>query len=249
MTLYHYTGIETLYAIINNINKEDENCIRFTLRATHAGFLNDLTEGQLLSNALRKLSAEEGLLNSLIGILGYPFVVSLSELEDDLNMWRCYANQGKGVAIGLDKDVIIDAMRHQLWSNVADFNKCQYYTEDELVDYLRSNRIDELLQNPNRKPLGRLLSKALVFKNKSFKAEEEWRIYANYVESDFRVSDNTIIPYYNILLPMEAINSITFGPKCDFTRNSFSTYRMIKATIGEKWAEGIDMKRSSVPLV
>lgn len=248
MTLYHYTSIETLYAIIKNLNKKDANGIRFTLRATHACFLNDLTEGQLLANALRKLGAKESLLNSLMGVLGYPFVVSLSELEDDLNMWRCYANQGEGVAIGLAKDVIEDAMKHQPWSNDADFSKCQYYTEDELVNYLRSNRIEELLQNSNRIPLSKLLSKALVFKDKSFEAEDEWRIYANHVESDFRVSDNLIVPYYNIQLPIEAITSITFGPKCDFEKNSFSTYRMIKATIGDKWAENIELKESIVPL-
>lgn len=37
---------------------------------------------------------------------GYPFVLSLSELCDDLNMWRCYADQGRGVAIGLDKPIL-----------------------------------------------------------------------------------------------------------------------------------------------
>ena len=248
MTLYHYTSVETLYAIINGINTEVENNIHFTLRATHADFLNDLTEGKLLPNALRKLGINEGVLSTLISIQGYPHVVSLSELGDDLNMWRCYADDGKGVALGLDEDVLSEAMDHQNWSNIAEFSKCQYFTEDELVEYLKSNHIDDLFQNPNRIELDRLLSKALVYKNKSFEAEKEWRIYANYVDSDFRVSDGLVIPFYNIFLPVEAIVSITFGPKNDYYRNMFSIYQMIQKQIGER-ANRIILTKSNIPLI
>lgn len=87
MTLYHYTTIETLHAIVSNIQAEHEESIQFSLWATHAGFLNDLSEGQLLAKALKRLGVHEGILNTLIGMQGYPFVISLSELDDDLNMW------------------------------------------------------------------------------------------------------------------------------------------------------------------
>lgn len=249
MTLYHYTSIETLYAVIKGIEAENDESIRFTLWATHAGFLNDLTEGQLLANTLKRLGAPVGLLNNLIGMLGYPFVVSLSELDDDLNMWRCYANQGKGVAIGLDKEVIEDAIKHQVWCNVADFGKCDYYSEEELVEYLKRNGVEAKLKDDNLLPLSKLLSKALLFKNKSFIAEEEWRIYANYLESGFRVADNLIVPYYKVFLPIEAMTFITFGPKCDYVKNSFSVYRMLASIIGEECANGIELNKSTVPLV
>lgn len=248
MTLYHYTSIESLYAIIKNINAEEADRILFTLRATHACFLNDLTEGQLLGKALRKLGVSEGLLSILNSIQDHPFVVSLSELEDDLNMWRCYSNQGKGVAIGLDKEMIDDAIKHNVLNNVADFKQCKYITEDELVEDLKSQHVETMIQDSNILPLQRLLLDALVYKNKSFEAEKEWRIYAYWFESDFRVFEGSLIPFYDIQLPIEAIVSITFGPKCDYEKNSFSAYRMIKATIGEKWAEKIVLKKSTVPL-
>lgn len=249
MILYHYTSIETLYAIIKGIENEDENNLRFSLRATHADFLNDLTEGNLLPNALRKLGISEGVLNILQSIQGHPFVASLSELDDDLNMWRCYANQGKGVAIGLDKDVLSEALTNQNWCNIAELCKCEYYSEKQLVNYLKSNNIGNVIQDPNRMNLDRLLSNALKFKNKSFEAEKEWRIYANYIGSDFRVSDGLVIPYYNILLPIGAILSITFGPKNDFRRNRFSVFNLIKCVIGEQQATRIELKKSSVPYV
>lgn len=53
--LYHYTSLDALFSIITNIDYEDESNVSFTLRATHASFLNDLNEGRLLSEALRKL--------------------------------------------------------------------------------------------------------------------------------------------------------------------------------------------------
>lgn len=249
MTLFHYTSVETLYAVIKGIESENDESIRFTLWATHAGFLNDLTEGQLLANALKRLGAPIGLLNNLIGMQGYPFVVSLSELYDDLNMWRCYANQGKGVAIGLDKEVIENAIKHQVWCNAADFGKCDYYSEEELVEYLKQKGVEAKLKDTNLLSLSKLISESLLFKNKSFEAEKEWRIYASSIESDFRVADSLIIPYYKVKMPIEAMTSITFGPKCDYEKNSFSIYRMIKATIGEKYAEDIELKESKIPLM
>ena len=247
MTLYHYTTIETLHAIVSNIKAEHEESIRFSLWATHAGFLNDLTEGQLLAKALKRLGVHEGILNTLIGMQGYPFVISLSELDDDLNMWRCYANQGKGVAIGLDKEVIEDAIKHQNGNHVVDFGICNYYSEEELVEYLRKNGVESMIKDKNLLPLSKLLSEALLFKNKSFEAEKEWRIYSNYLESGYRVVDNLIVPYYKVLLPIEAMTSVTFGPRCDYEKNSFSTYRLIKSVIGPR-VDKIKLEKSMVPL-
>lgn len=84
--LYHYTSLDALFSIITNIDYEDESNVSFTLRATHASFLNDLNEGRLLSEALRKLGVSEVMLWSAEAIQGYPFVLSLSELNDNLNM-------------------------------------------------------------------------------------------------------------------------------------------------------------------
>lgn len=93
--LYHYTSLETLYAIISNIKPTSENEAYFTLRATHASFLNDLNEGRLLPEALKEIGINENKLWLSLDRTGYPFVLSLSELCDDLNMWRCYADQGE----------------------------------------------------------------------------------------------------------------------------------------------------------
>ena len=64
--LYHYTSLDALFSIITNIDYEDESNVSFTLRATHASFLNDLNEGRLLSEALRKLGVSEVMLWSVV---------------------------------------------------------------------------------------------------------------------------------------------------------------------------------------
>ena len=53
--LYHYTSLETLHAIISEIDNSDSHFVYFKLRATNAYYLNDLTEGRLLLSALKKL--------------------------------------------------------------------------------------------------------------------------------------------------------------------------------------------------
>ena len=83
--LYHYTSIESLLSIINGIDINNE-FVKF--RSTHIAYLNDMTEGRLLQNALKKNGINEDAIKILEACKGYPFVMSLSENSDDLNMWR-----------------------------------------------------------------------------------------------------------------------------------------------------------------
>ena len=134
--LYHYTSLETLHAIISEIDNSDSHFVYFKLRATNAYYLNDLTEGRLLLSALKKLGANEMLLSMLQTTFGYPFIVSFSEHGDDLNMWRCYASEGNGVAIGLDQIEIESAADY---TNNCQFDKCEYVSLEELIEILKNN--------------------------------------------------------------------------------------------------------------
>lgn len=62
MNLYHYTSIESLYAILNGINNDNPENVYLKLWATHASFLNDMTEGCILPNVLKRLGAPENIL-------------------------------------------------------------------------------------------------------------------------------------------------------------------------------------------
>lgn len=241
-SLYHYTSLETLFAIINNINNDDPNNVYFTLRATHASFLNDDTEGKLLPNVLHDLGVIDSTLLILQSLQGYPFVCSLSELDDDLNMWRCYANDGKGVAIGLSYSELKALFNEKI-------EKIKYVSNEELKRALISEEILQMLQKEDTSPLSRLLNKALYFKHPSFSAEKEWRIADHSLEQGFGVSNGFIKPYIELRIPTSAIESITLGPKCEYTKNRFSLYRMLKSKISPSEQNKLQIIKSQVPLV
>lgn len=241
-TLYHYTSLETLFAIINNINNDDPNNVYFTLRATHASFLNDDTEGKLLPNVLHHLGVTDSTLLILQSLQGYPFVCSLSELDDDLNMWRCYANDGKGVAIGLNYSELKSILNDKL-------TKIEYASHDELKKRLISGGIKQMLHAEDKLPLSRLLYEALSYKHPSFSAEKEWRISKYWVEDDFRIANGVIIPFVEFKIPISAIETIMLGPKCEHAKNKFSISRMLKGKIPPGELDKIQILDSKIPLI
>lgn len=160
--LYHYTSLDALYAIISNIKSVSNEEAYFTLRATHASFLNDLNEGRLLLEALKEIGINENKLWFSLDRTGYPFVLSLSELCDDLNMWRCYADQGRGVAIGLDKPILDE--EYQTYSK-GKLNISKYVSKDELFDILKEDGSEKIITDNNVLSLDRLIvDKLLVYK-------------------------------------------------------------------------------------
>jgi len=47
------------------------------------------------------------LISSVLTNIGVPYAISLSAVKDNLNMWRMYGNEGKGIALGLKHNKII----------------------------------------------------------------------------------------------------------------------------------------------
>ena len=245
-TLYHYTSTEALLSILNSIDKNGET---FTLRATHGSYLNDLSEGALLPTALHQLGADESVMEILRDLSGYPFVLSFSEEGDDRFMWECYANQGKGATIGIKPDKLNDALPSFSGEDYrASLRKCEYTTVDDLVERYRGEGISEILKNENRTPLSRLLQEAYYYKYKDFEDEHEWRIFITSFPNGYRATDNGIVPYRELKIPVSALSSITFGPRCDFERNNFAVFRLLYDKIGLTRLNAIEIKRSPIPL-
>lgn len=237
--LYHYTSIEAVLAIIKSLGNKDNEYNNITLRATHVSFLNDLTEGCLLPKALVSCGIPERPISIMLCCSGYPFILSFSELDDDLNMWRCYAQDGKGVSLSFDTNYFsLDAESR--------LEECAYITPEALKDMLLSKvNLEELRQTGNTLPLGRFLQDACKYKDSSFHAEKEWRIIKSGSIDDFRTSEETIIPYAEIKVPKEALVSIRLGPKCHFDKNAFSLNRLLY-----KYGMGhVQIEQSDIPLV
>lgn len=235
MILYHYTTLETLLAILNGYDSKGET---FTLRATHALYLNDSQEGQMLPNVLCKIGIPKSVIHTCQNLDGYPYVFSLSKAQDDLNMWRGYANNACGVAIGFGYETLKECVSKS--TNELDENEllqCEYITEEELYDKIqKESSVMELLSQVKSKNeylnttnFYRFLSKYMKYKSNAFSSEKEWRIIIkSHLDEHFRIARNTIVPYKEVFIPKTAISQITLGPKCDFGKTSFPIQRIFK---------------------
>lgn len=236
--LFHYTSLESLLSILNGIDVQNE---MLHLWATHIAYLNDMTEGELLPSVLQQLWINRNTIDTLQGCDGYPFVLSLSELNDDLYMWNSYAQQGKGVALGFDFNTLNNIEESSLC-------KCKYVSIDELCEELKRKNIENLIDQEDSLPLSRLLyTYTHIYKHSSFRAETEWRLVMHGVEDGFRMGQIGLIPYKIIKIPTLALVSITLGPKVDFLHNSFAIERLLKSKFSSTISP--EIKRSQIPLV
>lgn len=144
--VYHYTSQDVLCKLFSSLKEEEINknsCLDFW--ATSIMYLNDETEYSFFENKLRHdleiymeehHPAEKGLLRNfphlfLRDIFIPPSIISLSENNDYLPMWKMYGNNAKGVCIGFSLNKL---------KEYFEVNKCEYTSFDEedrfSIDYL-----------------------------------------------------------------------------------------------------------------
>ena len=262
--LYHYTTIEALFSIIEQIRTETDidECGRrnehwvLPLRATHIGFLNDSTEGNLLPCALAEMNVSQKAVKSAVLQNGKQYVLSFSKKKDDLNMWRLYSDDGFGVMLGFDRDGIEKRIK-ELYENDKPMSlampvvDCEYIDDNEISVKLASDTdLEEFQKNGNILALSRVLENSLKYKHPCFHDEGETRIIiVGALQEKFRVRERSIIPYQEIKIPVTLLKEIWFGPKADFERNRFSVANMLKNKIGEVYMKHILFERSELPYV
>ena len=262
--LYHYTTIEALFSIIEQMTIQsdiDESGQKkehwvLPLRATHIGFLNDSTEGNLLPCALAEMNVSQKAVKSAVLQNGKQYVLSFSKKKDDLNMWRSYSDDGFGVMLGFDRDGIEKRIR-ELYENDNPMSSampvvdCEYIDDNEISVKLASNTdLEEFQKNGNILALSRVLENSLKYKHPCFHDEGETRIIiVGALQEKFRVRERSIIPYQEIKIPVTLLKEIWFGPKADFERNRFSVANMLKNKLGEVYMKHILFERSELPYV
>ncbi len=182
-------------------------------------------------------------------------VFSLSKSQKVLSQWRAYADDGKGICLGIVRDYIPCILNQTIDGTVVD---CVYDNHEkfilssisqnkEEIEYIIElgrklpfigNFWDELANNPT--PLHRIFCDLLRIKNPAFREEEEVRfvksVPMNQVQR--RVTNGLIIPYIEHELHggiredksdlQFIIRELWLGPKCD-RRNvdAIYTYKMM----------------------
>lgn len=237
--VYHYCSVDTFFNIIKNsciwlsdiaksndyqecvrcreiVNKGMEEYLKYDVEALKAW--STWYENGVNSNFLMK-----------------TFCVCFSEGKDKLSQWRGYAQDGKGIAIGFDKEVLEEL--NQISEFHIAFGKVIYDNPQEYVQEIIADNIKKL----EYKGIGHValeLSRNYrmqfpFVKNPGFKEENEWRAvvcssigHYNIPSSNnilfskvkYRTANNKLIPYVEMnfeKVKQSIIKEIFIGPKSE----------------------------------
>lgn len=218
--LYHYTSTDALLAILNGVKKDTDESPKFCLWATRWDFLNDSRECRYLCNVLfqpDKDGNEESKVKKFRNLLhegpGLPYILSFSKSKDNLDMWRSYACNGSGVAIGIDakeiKKFVTEKLNNSDHWNLVRFFDCRYLEEGLLSEF--TSKVFSSDNNHN-------ISESFpCYKHPCYMNEQEKRIVLFDYKLDpsqikFRINGETLIPYKEVFLPVSIIKEIQIGP-------------------------------------
>lgn len=238
--LYHYTTMNSLWNILNNItNKGDKDNpdYFFKIWVSCAQYMNDPMEGVFFRKCLyaafmnyqemNDIEDKSDYLNFAFTALNFHrqtfYVFSLSEHRDSLSMWRSYGNNGQGIAIGFDVN--------ELSAATSGFSGCHflkiiYRSEQNFINTFTHNDLElayhaievggeDLFCSVKYQDYEFLHDKYQNVKNICYSDEKEWRLVFDdelYKEKEFRERNGLIIPYYEIELPLNVIRCFVIGP-------------------------------------
>jgi hypothetical protein len=258
-TEYEY-GKEICQDLLRDI--EEELGIDGTDRLSHSMYTDSMKE---YFN-----SCEMGSSNIPTAIYnGKPYVISLSKLRDDLKMWIPYSNNGRGVAIGFNKEKLnkyLEDLRNQEDASY-DFTirDCIYkFDEENFINIKNSLKMyyDIIQQAENISREGDEITEsdmhaarleyilllnsqvASFVKIRDYEYEQEVRCKINKAKDiKFRESNGLLIPYVELEIPVEVIDNIIIGPTLDAERMKLSLEMLLNAKSVKR---GIDIVASKV---
>lgn len=269
--LYHYTSLSTFLNILKQVKDQ-----QFILRGTDIKYLNDWSEmdygTNILSECLKYYEScnpeKENKSNqitpdkwreflTLSTFKSEPFITSLSQNQDNLPMWSMYGDDGNGIAIGLDFNIIKLEYNN---SKIAKLRKCKYDNKLLLEELKSNDKILEILYNtfgikesriylnPNI-AYNELAIRICIQKHPSYEYENEWRLIkkASLFETDnnINVNSTTLKPFIENKIQICAIKEIVVGP----CKNFELTKNLIKIALSNADIElnKIQIVQSSAP--
>lgn len=235
---YHYTSLDAFASIV----KEQ------TFRLGNIFFMNDYKEVEWcfdIASALVVQREEEEfdiLYNLIQGRgFGHIFCGCFSTKEDDLSQWRGYADDGRGIAMGVDLNAVGAANRAYMLAMEVEYcvEKQKAEVEKILAQFITPAEGDFARFRAKSLEASfayhQLADLAVQFKNPAFAGEDEVRLVRRIEnveeresiwcfndilreefpddELGFNIRGGRIAPYANIVMPVAAIRRIWLGPR------------------------------------
>ena len=237
--VYHYCSVDTFFNIIKNSSiwlsdiaksNDYQECTRCR-EIVNKGLEEYLRDDVEALQAWRTWY-EEGVHSNFSM---KTFCVCLSGSKDKLSQWRGYAQDGKGIAIGFDKE-LLEGLNQISAFHIA-FGKVIYDNPEEYVQGIVGDNIKKLeYKSVGHVALELSENYRMQFpfvKNPGFKEENEWRVVVcsgighhnipgsnNIIFSKikYRAANNKLIPYIEMnfeKIKQSIIKEVLIGPKSE----------------------------------
>lgn len=238
MSIYHYTDLNAVYAIIEN----------HKIRMTDIRFLNDKTEylqglsilSEACDNIFNNTTAYSPefistvtewlpLLITELSDFNYSdeciYVASFSRSPDTLSQWRSYGM----FALEIDDLELVSQLNsagieflecHYTYNLPDDIEAAEVLLHEKALAHIYTQWLSDDPTNANATLYVELKERvsvlATIFKHYCFAEEEEVRLVkvskSEPEQIQFRVKNNIIIPYYEHEISPEMITSVRIGP-------------------------------------
>jgi len=214
--IYHYTTFKALESILRGRS----------LWLSHNSCLNDISEGvhgvEAIFSAMENNPENQKDLEFLdkyksawkmaVKDEGF-YVISFCEEKDALSQWRAYANEGCGIAIGVDLEYLKRSLGANEIGSAYIMSQCGY-TEDQYSEIFAKMYTSFKSLQVKETPL--IIGMAASFlKHDAFRIEREIRIVAGPgVNTTYRDLGGRIIPYHVLDLANDYswLKEIVVGP-------------------------------------
>ena len=284
MLLYHYTTMDTFYSMIEHSlypKGDDVVPTHLIMWAGYYSYQNDSTECELYFKGLKKAiqayskNTSRNLMEEYNKCVSDPkkdlgiYLISFSEQEDDLTMWRGYGQNGDGISLGFNFNKLPGSQLMHLYDkndpeansqqvddrliNRTDFPEKCIYTEPNNIKienevYDKTLRILQEEDNEFKDIILSLINskEAPKYKHIKYAAEKEHRIIKKKIISKFRIGRNGLpIPYIEVGIPLNCLQKIIIGP-CLESSQAETRLKKYLLTKGDD-IEHIDIITSQIP--
>jgi hypothetical protein len=251
-TLYHYTTGVGLRGILQSgviwltdiFALNDPSELRHSVNHAEALLHLEARTGHPAATVFAKRFAE--IMMDAPSAVAHFFVASFSENGDDLGQWRAYGDDGRGIALGFDRELLEQAfvMPH---GHIIESNSTFPMTYDDALckrictglikeaipliamphgRHLQNDTINEFMKNLSMQLGLAVLQTALYFKHEAYNDEREYRfmqiraIKARLDDLKFRVGKASKIRYAEFpwaRLGPTALQKVVIGPTADLT--------------------------------
>jgi hypothetical protein len=179
------------------------------------------------------------------------FIACFCEDGDLLSQWRAYGRDGRGVAVGFDRERLLNAVTQPARLARVIYDDTQLIaTLNTIIDHgveaiTKAHFTKDEFDRYWGSVANFLIQHLMRFKNRAFQEEREWRLICLPRQDviRFRVNNSRVIPYLEVRFSPEAISRIRLGPKYGRTDS-----RVIRNFVASTPLGSCPIENSLVPL-